>query len=264
MWIAEYIMAYLTYWHYLNYMTLLYSVLGFAVYENCGDISTCAACTNTTRGGWTACTWCGGQCVHKSDAAIGKCRGETIYEYDDTCPIQFDDKDDYLANWMRETNAAIGDLSVLDLSLAGAHDTLTAHLSLITSNGGIDDNPGLAKILHDYNELVPDGIEDFIRQQAMSQGMNITNLLDNGVRFIDFRVMYEYSDPVPEWYSLHFLQTEHQAMFYMTGSCQCPECPTVNCISLTSLFLYMCAYVRTYVRMYEYIHLEVLQVFIYI
>ena len=44
--------------------------------------------------------------------------------------------------------------------------------------------------------------------------MNITAQLDNGVRFIDFRMMYEYSDPVSDWYSIHFLQSNNLAIEY--------------------------------------------------
>ena len=31
---------------------------------------------------------------------------------------------------------------------------------------------------------------NFIRQLGQTQGLNITRMLDNGIRFIDFRIMY--------------------------------------------------------------------------
>ena len=61
------------------------------------------------------------------------------------------------------------------------------------SDGGIDGSLTLAEIMHDYSKLVPDGIEDYIRQQAQTQGLDITQQLDGGVRFVDFRMTYEYS-----------------------------------------------------------------------
>ena len=72
---------------------------------------------------------------------------------------------------------------------------------------GIDDYLLLAEIMHNYTKLIPDGVEDFIRQQAQTQAMSIIQQLNSGVRFIDFRIMFEYSDPLGKWYSLHFLQT---------------------------------------------------------
>jgi hypothetical protein len=49
------------------------------------------------------------------------------------------DEDSNLANWMGVAMPAIKDLSLLDLSLPGTHDSLTYDLSLTTSDGGIDD-----------------------------------------------------------------------------------------------------------------------------
>jgi hypothetical protein len=62
---------------------------------------------------------------------------------------------------------------------------LSYDLSLTTSLGGIDSLPGLAAFLHNYTEIIPDGIEDYIRQQAQTHAVTITSQLDNGVRFID-------------------------------------------------------------------------------
>ena len=46
-----------------------------------------------------------------------------------------------------------------------------------------------ASLMHNYSHVVPGGIEDFIRQQAITQKLNVTQQLDAGVRFFDFRVM---------------------------------------------------------------------------
>ena len=79
----------------------------------------------------------------------------------------------------------IDSLTLLDLSLPGTHDTLTHDLSLQTSDAGIDDLEKLAELLHNYTLLVPNGIEDYIRQQAQTQAINIVDQLNNGVRFLD-------------------------------------------------------------------------------
>jgi hypothetical protein len=134
--------------------------------------------------------------------------------YSATRSLQSDDS--YLANWMDNIMPAIKDLTLLDLSLPGTHDTFTYDLSLRTSDGGADGDPTLAKILHDFHAIVPGSIESFIKDQAVSQTSNITTMLDNGIRFIDMRIMYEYSDSHPDWYSLHFLESNNPAMTYFT------------------------------------------------
>jgi hypothetical protein len=63
----------------------------------------------------------------------------------------------------------ISDLTLLDLSLPGTHDTLTYDLSTTVSDAGIDDYDELSKILHLFSGLIPGQIEDFIRQQAKTQ-----------------------------------------------------------------------------------------------
>lgn len=111
-------------------------------------------------------------------------------------------------------NDLIGEMTLLDLTLPGTHDTLTYNLSTTVSDGGADDMLKLAEVLHEYADVVPEGIEDYIRQQSQTQAIDITSQLNNGIRFIDFRMMYEYSDPVPEWYSLHFMQSRDTALTY--------------------------------------------------
>ena len=49
----------------------------------------------------------------------------------------------------------IKDLTLLDLSYPGTHDTLTYDLSTIVSEGGIDDALILAEILHNYTSVIP-------------------------------------------------------------------------------------------------------------
>jgi hypothetical protein len=41
----------------------------------------------------------------------------------------------------------------LDLSLPGTHDSLTDDLSLVVSDGGIDDLLVLAELMHDYEKV---------------------------------------------------------------------------------------------------------------
>ena len=62
--------------------------------------------------------------------------------------------------------------------------------------------------------MFADGIEDFIRKQAQTHDLTITEQLNAGIRFIDFRMMMEYSDPGSPWYSLHMVQSTSPALEY--------------------------------------------------
>ena len=137
----------------------------------------------------------------------------TVY-YPDRCPVEWPATPSFLPDWMSNMLPVIGQLTLLDLSLPGTHDTLTYDLSLQTSDGGVDGHDVFAELMHNYTSVVPDGIEDFIRQQAQTQGMDITYQLNNGIRFIDYRMMLEYGDEDPQWYSLHFLQSNKMSNDY--------------------------------------------------
>jgi len=120
-----------------------------------------------------------------------------------------------LTNWMGQLAPIIGDFTLLDLSLPGAHDAMTSDLSTTLSDGYEGFNPVISKILHSVTPVVAGG---FIREQGQTQGLDIVAMLDSGVRFIDFRVMY--TDATDEnsgkdWYCLHGCQTRHTAISYL-------------------------------------------------
>lgn len=173
-------------------------------------------------------------------SSLSSCAKDGAIRYEDTCPVVFsqDEMPSLLPNWMGEmlpifsaaklsskipmTGSYLSPrdaaedtpVTLLDLSLPGTHDSLTYHLSTTVSDGGADDFLKLAEVLHKYEKIVPDGVEDFIRQQSKTQQLNITSQLNNGIRFIDFRQMLEYQDDPPQWYSLHFMQSLETAKEY--------------------------------------------------
>ena len=120
-------------------------------------------------------------------------------------------EDANLSNWMGILNEAniISKVPLSRLSLPGTHDTMTYDLSETISEGGIDDYPELAKILNKFGS-VP-FVTDFIRSQAQTQVLNITEQLNSGLRFVDFRIMYTAGD----WRCLHMLQTKRLASDYL-------------------------------------------------
>lgn len=117
--------------------------------------------------------------------------------------------DVFLANWMGNVSGLLAHLSFLDLSLPGTHDTMTYDLSETVSDGGIDDYPSLAALLNEFGDL--GGIGKFMVKQATTQGQSITQQLDAGIRFLDFRIMYTDAD----WYCLHMMKSKKTANTYL-------------------------------------------------
>jgi hypothetical protein len=176
--------------------------------------SDCLTCLNNQKN----CVWCEGEVENKclpKESLIKKCKSSNYQvEFPDMCPITWPVVPTLLPDWMGQLLPVIGHLPLLDLALPGTHDTLTYNLSLTTSDAGVDDYLLFAEVMHMYTSIIPDEIEDFIRQQAQTQAIRISDQLNNGVRFIDFRQMYEYSDEHPEWFSLHFVQSLNIAKVY--------------------------------------------------
>lgn len=122
---------------------------------------------------------------------------------------------DLLANWMGQLAPVIGKQTVLDLALPITHDTMTYDLSTTVSEGGWDASSVIAWILHEFPTLTPGS---WIRTEAHAQGINLTQQLNAGVRFIDFRVMYDNATSTakqPGWRSLHFVQSNGFALDYL-------------------------------------------------
>ena len=192
--------------------------------SNCDMLTTCATCTSVSHvvGNNSSddlqqiigCTWCSTDSTcHADGSPFNKCSSKDNVAYADTCLTEYPNSPPhFLPDWMKTTLPVIQNLTILDLSLPGTHDSLTYDLSLTVSDGGIDDYPELSKLLNHFSNLIPGQIEDFIRTQARTQGLSITQQLDNGVRFIDFRHMME-SDG--SWYSLHMLQSNQYALGYL-------------------------------------------------
>jgi len=172
------------------------------------------------------CVWVPGNftCVplgHNERAAI-----DVLIEYEYDCPLFPPHKPpDFLPNWMgvlwkNGTDGRFGRLSLLDLSLPGTHDSMTYDLSLTVSEEGLDNFYKISEALHFWSkwsgkspDLSSGEIEDFLRLQAQTQKLSITEQLDNGIRFIDFRIMFEQDKK--EWYSIHFMQSREPMETYL-------------------------------------------------
>lgn len=109
----------------------------------------------------------------------------------------------YLSSWMGL--APLQSQTLLDLALPGSHDTMTYDLSTTVSQGA-----DVTPILKWLPRVVTPG--DWIRTQATTQKLTVTEQLDNGIRFLDFRIMQEKDG---EWYCLHTVHTNSKALDYL-------------------------------------------------
>ena len=113
----------------------------------CAALLECLSCTagnSQLSVGRTGCEWSSGTGSSSGVCVARSVRHSPVHiTYADACTMpqqqEGQDEDSNLANWMGVAMPAIKDLSLLDLSLPGTHDSLTYDLSLTTSDGGIDD-----------------------------------------------------------------------------------------------------------------------------
>jgi len=121
-----------------------------------------------------------------------------------------------LSNWMGQLSHVLGNATLLDLSLPGTHDSMTYDLSDTLSDGYEGMGPVLSAILHSVTPLVGGR---FVRQQGQTQGISVTEMLDGGIRFIDFRISYTQGpDRViggKDWYCLHGCESQKKAIEYL-------------------------------------------------
>jgi len=75
----------------------------------------------------------------------------------------------------------------------------------------VDDHAIFAMILHKFGNSTEG--HDLLRRNSLTQKLTITQQLNNGIRFLDLRMMYEHDKK--EWYSLHFLQSKQSFKSYL-------------------------------------------------
>lgn len=132
-------------------------------------------------------------------------------------------QDSFYANWMGQLAPFVRPYSLLDLSVAGTHDTMTYTLSNVVADNANDLPNWMARILHQFGKIIAQSkIGNFIRFQARTQGLNITQQLKSGLRFLDFRIDYTAPPGVPsndttayDWFCLHLVESRSPAMQYL-------------------------------------------------
>ncbi len=166
----------------------------------------------------------------RSDTASKEDRYEGYIKYQYSCPLSpvypADEPVPFLPDWMSSLMKkipAFGYMPLSSLSLPGTHDSISYDLSLTISSDGIDQFNTLNDWLRKLSIVHPGEVEEFIRLQAQAQKLDIVQQLDNGVRFIDFRIMRErlvYVDDdndgnSNDWFSIHCMQSTRPALDYL-------------------------------------------------
>ncbi|CAK9109332.1 unnamed protein product [Durusdinium trenchii] len=93
---------------------------------------------------------------------------------------------------------------------------MTYDLSDTLSDGYEGMGPVISNILHAVTPLVAGR---FVREQGQTQGISITDMLNGGARFIDFRIMYtrgpDRAIGEKDWYCLHGCESQKKALEYL-------------------------------------------------
>jgi len=145
-----------------------------------------------------------------------------VFEYD--CPLGPQPYPDHppavLPDWLGRfrDSGLLSNVTLTDLSWPGSHDSLSYDLSLTVSDDGRDKFQKLFEVLHILSggqlHLLPGELEEFGRMQAKTQQLTVSQQLDNGIRFVDFRLMLEKGSSGEKWYSMHFMQSKRVVQEY--------------------------------------------------
>eukprot|EP00127_Corallochytrium_limacisporum_P005776 Clim_evm155s210 gene=Clim_evmTU155s210 len=126
----------------------------------------------------------------------------------------------YLENWMRVLRSYIGHTSLLDLAMPGTHDTLTYDLSDVLADNANSMPPWVSKMIHDFQSVISlKKVGAFVKEQAVTQGLTISDQLNQGIRYIDFRMTWstgpgKNNHRPYDWWSVHLMESNQTAKHY--------------------------------------------------
>lgn len=144
-------------------------------------------------------------------------------EFESQCPLEpkYQEPPTSLSNWMGSLLhlKSFQNTTLSSISLPGSHDCLSYDLSLSLSFTAADSYEEVIKVISDFNVL-PKEIKELIRLNGQSQKLDIVQQMNNGIRFLDFRIMFESkvidgSKSTPDWYGIHSLLTNQPAIEYL-------------------------------------------------
>ncbi|EMP32577.1 PI-PLC X domain-containing protein 1 [Chelonia mydas] len=105
-------------------------------------------------------------------------------------------------DWMSHLPENLWDVPLHNLSLPGSHDTMTYCLD---KNSDISVNE--SKLLQLIDKFMPCIIHPIIMKWSITQVLNVSEQLDAGIRYLDFRIAHKPNDPSVNLYFVHMVYT---------------------------------------------------------
>ncbi|XP_024061335.2 PI-PLC X domain-containing protein 1 [Terrapene carolina triunguis] len=105
-------------------------------------------------------------------------------------------------DWMSQLPENLWDVPLHYLSLPGSHDTMTYCLD---KNSDISINE--SKLLQVIDKCMPWIIHPIIMKWSITQVLNVSEQLDAGIRYLDFRIAHKPNDSSVNLYFVHMVYT---------------------------------------------------------
>ncbi|XP_054128148.1 PI-PLC X domain-containing protein 1 [Melozone crissalis] len=104
--------------------------------------------------------------------------------------------------WMSQLPEKLWDIPLYNLALPGSHDTMTYCLDKRSAVSGNE-----SKLVKFLNKCLPCIVHPIIMKWSITQVLTVTEQLEAGVRYLDFRIAHKANDPSMNLYFVHMVYT---------------------------------------------------------
>ncbi|XP_074671069.1 PI-PLC X domain-containing protein 1 isoform X1 [Strix aluco] len=104
--------------------------------------------------------------------------------------------------WMSRLPEKLWDIPLYNLALPGSHDTMTYCLDETSAVSGNE-----SKLVKFLNKCIPCIVHPIIMKWSTTQELTVTEQLEAGVRYLDFRIAHKANDPSMNLYFVHMVYT---------------------------------------------------------
>ncbi|KAJ7395462.1 PI-PLC X domain-containing protein 1 [Pitangus sulphuratus] len=104
--------------------------------------------------------------------------------------------------WMSRLPEELWDVPLYNLALPGSHDTMTYCLDKRSAVSGNE-----SKVVKFLNKCMPCIVRPIIMKWSTTQVLTVTEQLEAGVRYLDFRIAHKANDPSMNLYFVHMVYT---------------------------------------------------------
>ncbi|KAM4788283.1 PI-PLC X domain-containing protein 1 isoform 1-T1 [Cyanocitta cristata] len=104
--------------------------------------------------------------------------------------------------WMSQLPEKLWDIPLYNLALPGSHDTMTYCLDKSSAVSGNE-----SKLVKFLSKCLPCIVHPIIMKWSTTQVLTVTEQLEAGVRYLDFRIAHKANDPSMNLYFVHMVYT---------------------------------------------------------